>query len=31
MAFEQTIKNLDNCLRTDKGCTIEIKTEWIKE
>lgn len=24
MAFEQTIKNLDNCLTTDKGCTSEL-------
>lgn len=33
MAFEQTIKNLDNCLRTDKGCTSELdyveQTSWI--
>ena len=24
MAFEQIVKNLDNCLRTDKGCTSEL-------
>ena len=33
MAFEQTVKNLDNCLRTDKGCTSELdyveQTSWI--
>ena len=33
MAFEQVIKNLDNCLRTDKGCTSELdyveQTSWI--
>lgn len=33
MAFEQTLKNLDNCLRTEKGCTSELdyveQTSWI--
>ena len=33
MAFEQTLKNLDNCLRTEKGCTTELdyveQTSWI--
>ena len=33
MAFEQTVKNLDNRLRTDKGCTSELdyveQTSWI--
>ena len=33
MAFEQKVKNLDNCLRTDKGCTSELdyveQTSWI--
>lgn len=33
MAFEQIVKNLDNCLRTDKGCTSELdyveQTSWI--
>lgn len=33
MVFEQTVKNLDNCLRTDKGCTSELdyveQTSWI--
>ena len=33
MAFEQTVKNLDNCLRTDKRCTSELdyveQTSWI--
>ena len=33
MVFEQTIKNLDNCIRTDKGCTSELdyveQTSWI--
>lgn len=33
MAFEQIVKNLDNYLRTDKGCTSELdyveQTSWI--
>lgn len=33
MAFEQIVKNLDNCLRTDKGCSSELdyveQTSWI--
>lgn len=33
MEFEQVVKNIDNCLRTDKGCTSELdyveQSSWI--